>query len=202
MSIETAKNVTSFLIKNEIYSVNLMGGEIFCNPNWREILDLIIPAVEITRIVSNGDWATEEKEFANYLTKFKNCYVSLSKDIWHTNKNIEKAEKFLKENNIIYKISDLDESEFSLVPVGRSQFSSGLFSMFGCYCHNPEHQYSFLIDEIGKIYKCAFGIWDYAEINDYICGGFAARFKEFNKLFYNTFISNCTRCSQSYQFNL
>ena len=80
------------------------------------------------------------------------------------------------------KVSDLNESEFNLVPIGRAESSGGLYSMFGCYCQNPKHHYSFLIDEVGKIYKCGFGVWNYADIDDYIDGGFAPRFKEFNKI--------------------
>ncbi len=202
MSVETAKNIAEFLTKNEVFSVNLMGGEIFCNPDWREILDLIIPTVTCARIVSNSDWADHEKDFVKHLTKFNNCYVSLSKDKWHNNKNIEKAEKLLNENDIICKTSDLEESEYGLVPIGRAEYSGGLYSMMGCYCHNPQKQYSFLIDETGKIYKCNFGVWDYADVGEYLQGGFAARFKEFNKVFYNTFIPNCGRCIRAYEHNL
>ena len=200
MSVDTAKKISQFLIKNEIYFVNIMGGEVFCNPNWREILDVIVPSVPCARIVSNGDWVVDEPAFAKYLTKFNNCYVSISKDEWHTNKNIKKAEKVLTSNNILSKVSDLNESEFNLVPIGRAESSGGLYSMFGCYCQNPKHHYSFLIDEVGKIYKCGFGVWNYADIDDYIDGGFAPRFKEFNKIFYGVFISNCASCIRSYQW--
>jgi hypothetical protein len=74
--------------------------------------------------------------------------------------------------------------------------------MFSCYCQNPKKQYDFLIDEVGKIYKCGFGVWDYADISEYLEGEFAPRFKEFNKLFYDQFISNCSRCIRSYDFNV
>lgn len=201
MTVDMAKRVAQFLIKNEIYSVNLMGGEIFCNPNWREIVDLIIPTVKMTRIVSNGDWVEGDKKFAEYLSKHENCYVCISKDQWHTNKNIKKAERLLIKNNILAKTSELDEQEFNLVPVGNAAFNGGLYSMFGTYCSNPEHHYSFLIDETGDIFKCGFGVWDYANINDYQEGGFAARFKEFNKIFYDTFIPSCSRCHTSYQLS-
>jgi len=201
MSIETATKVAEFLKANEVFSVNLMGGEIFCNPNWREILDVIIPTVTYARIVTNGDWAVDEREFASHIAKHTNAYISISKDQWHTNENIKEAEKLVVENNIPTKTSDLNESDFSLVPVGRAEYSGGLYSMFGTYCSNPEHHYSFLIDEEGKIYKCGFGMWDYADINDYQNGGFGKRFKEFNRVFYDTFIPNCSRCSMSYRFS-
>jgi len=206
MTVAMARKISEFLKNNEVYMINLMGGEIFCNPNWKEILDLIIPTVKIIRIVSNGDWAKNEPEFAKHISKYNNnpdhfVYVCISKDQWHTNKNIELAAKLLTKHKVVNKTSDLNETEFGLVPVGRSQFEMGLYSMFGCYCHNPEKQYSFLIDEKGLIYKCGFGVWDYAEVEEYLDGGFPARFKDFNKVFYSTFIPSCSRCSSSYQFH-
>jgi hypothetical protein len=201
MSIDSAKKIAEFLSKNEIYSVNLMGGEVFCNPNWREILDIIIPTVKYARIVSNGDWAVDQVDFAKHVSKHKNAYIVISKDQWHTNINIKKAEKLILKSKIPTLTSDLNETEFSLVPVGRAEYSDSLYSMFSCWCHNPQHQYSFLIDEVGSIFKCGFGIWDYAVVDDYLEGGFAQRFKEFNKIFYGTFISNCRRCSMSYKFH-
>ncbi len=198
MSIDTARIIAEFLISNEVHSVNLMGGEIFCNPDWKAILDLLIPAVKYARIVTNGDWSTEMPEFAEYLAKYDNLAVSISKDKWHTNKNIELANDLLVKNNVITKTSDLKETDDGLVPIGRSMYGFGIYSMFGCYCHNPEHEYSFLIDENGKIYKCGFGVWDYANVHEYSSGGFPARFKEFNKVFYSTFIPSCSRCINAY----
>jgi len=201
MTVETAKKIANFLVKNEVNSVNLMGGEIFCNPDWREILDIIIPSVNYARIVSNGDWAIAAQDFAEHVSKHPNAYIVISKDQWHTNANIDKAETLIKKSNVLTKTSDLKESEFTLVPVGRAEYSGGLYSMFGCWCHNPIHQYSFLVDENGSIYKCGFGVWDYAEVDDYLDGGFAARFKEFNKVFYNTFIPSCATCHRSYKYH-
>lgn len=201
MTINSAKKIAQFLNKNEVNSVNLMGGEIYCNPDWREILDIIIPSVKFARIVSNGDWATDEPSFAEHIAKHPTAYVMISKDQWHTNKNIKKARQLLLKNDVLTKTSDLNEQEFNLVPVGRSEYEMGLYSMFGTYCSNPAHHYSFLIDEVGTIFKCGFGIWDYAEVDEYLDGGFAERFKEFNKIFYSTFISSCSSCIRSYQFS-
>ena len=201
MSIETATKIAKFLKAHEVFSINLMGGEIICNPNWKQILDILIPSVEMARIVSNGDWVEHENEFAEYISKHNNCYVAISKDQWHTNKNIEAAEQLLIKNDVICKISDIKQNESSLVPIGNAEYTSGVYSMFSCYCHNPEHQYAFLIDEKGDIFKCGFGVWDYAHIDDYQEGGFAERFKEFNKVFYNTFISSCAGCIRGYQLN-
>jgi hypothetical protein len=198
MTIKMAKKVSAFLKNNEVQMVNLMGGEIFCNPHWKKILDLIIPSVPLVRIVSNGDWIEGCPEFAEYLTKFKNCYVSISKDEWHNMKNVDKALKVLKENNILFNTPKHEEKEENLVPVGRAELSGfGFYGTFGCYCHNPEKQYSFLIDEKGDIFKCGFGIWNYDSIDTYVDGGFTTRFKEFNKVFYGVFIPSCSSCIRS-----
>ena len=199
MTVKMAKKVSKFLKNNEVHDVNLMGGEIFCNPYWKKILDLIVPSVEMVRIVSNGDWVTGCPDFAKYLTKFDNCYVSISKDQWHNNKNTDKAIGVLKENNILFNTPKKEDEEFNLVPIGRSQFGFGLFSMFGCYCHNPEKMYSFLIDEVGEIFKCGFGVWNYASVDEYEDGGFPERFKEVNKKFYDVFIPSCSSCINSYE---
>lgn len=201
MTIESARKIAQFLEANEIQYVNIMGGEVFCNPDWKEIIDIIVPVVKQARIVSNGDWAVVHPEFAEHISKHENCYVSVSKDRWHTNKNIEVAEQLLIKNNVIVKVSDLNETESNLVPIGRAEYSGSMFSMFGCYCHNPQHQYSFMIDEEGNIYKCGFGVWNYAHVDEYITGGFAERFKELNKRFYNIFIPSCSSCIRSYKFS-
>ena len=66
--------------------------------------------------------------------------------------------------------------------------------MFGCYCQNPENMYSFLIDEKGNIFKCSFGVLCYANIDEYLEGGFRKKFKEVNSKFYSVFISSCQSC--------
>jgi hypothetical protein len=199
MSVEMAKNIAKFIRHNPITRLNLMGGEIFCNPNYKEILSELIPTVDIVRIVSNSDWAEHDESFAQFLSQFKNVYIALSNDIYHTNKNVKKAEELLKRYDIITK---KDEEGIvnpnSVVPIGKSRFGDNIYSFLACYCHNPEHQYSFLIDEKGKIYKCVFGVWDYADVNDFLEGGFTERFKEFNKVFYKTFIPNCASCIRGY----
>jgi len=203
MTVEMAEKTSRFLKNNEVFLINLMGGEIFCNPNWKEILDLLIPQVTITRIVSNGDWIEHEPEFAKYLTKFENCYVSISKDEWHTMKNVDEALKVLKKCDIPTSVPKHKEEEFNIVPVGRGELTAygGFYSMFGCYCHNPENKYSFLIDEVGDIFKCGFGLWNYTDVEEYIDGGFSKRFKEFNTIFYDTFIPSCASCIRSHSYH-
>lgn len=86
-------------------------------------------------------------------------------------KNVDKALEILERNNIPTSVPNHKEEEFNMVPVGRAEFMTfGFYSMFGCYCHNPQHQYSFLIDEVGDIFKCGFGIWNYASVDEYING--------------------------------
>lgn len=201
MTIKMAKKIGRFLKNNEVYSVNLMGGEIFCNPKWRKILDEIIPNVQYARIVSNGDWVKGDPTFAEYLTKFPNCWVCVSKDEWHNMKNVDKALEILEKNNIPTSVPNHKEEEFNMVPIGRAEFMFGFYSMFACYCHNPQNQYSFLIDEVGEIFKCGFGIWNYASVDEYINGDFPERFREFNKVFYNTYIGSCSSCIRGHNYH-
>jgi hypothetical protein len=198
MTIDKAKQVAKFIEANNIFSINLMGGEIFCNPNWEKIVEIFHDTGRRIRIVTNGDWAEIDPSFAEKISQFKNLYICISKDKWHTNEHIDKAERLLKRNGVTCKQSDVNETEFSMVPVGRSRYDFGLYSTMGTYCNNPEHHYSFLIDEDGVIYKCGFGVWDYANIIDYLDGGFGERFKYFNKIFYKQFISSCKSCYRGY----
>ena len=40
MSTETASKIKMFLINNNINKrINIMGGEFFCNPDWKEIIE-------------------------------------------------------------------------------------------------------------------------------------------------------------------
>lgn len=199
MTLAEAVNIRKFLINNEIGSINLMGGEFFCNPDWFEILDLLIGAVNYARLVTNGDWATNT-DVLDKLDELIKVYgyklrVSVSKDSWHTNTNVRKAEDWLKSKKCLYNISTSEYmTEDSIVPIGRGSLFFGTYSSFACYCHNPKNMYGFLIDEIGNIYKCSFGVWQYAIVEDYMNGGFAKRFKEFNQKFHSIFIPNCASC--------
>jgi len=198
MSVKTAKVLIQFLKNNEIMSCNLMGGEFFLNPDWKEILDLILPEMVASRLVTNGDWV-EDNSVIEFLAKYKEILkVSISKDRWHTNKNVDKAAELCEKNGIEWNFPIKEEnSEESVVPSGRGFYTYGFYSVFGCYCHNPAHCYSFLIDEQGDIFKCSFGYLNYANIFEYEKGSFDKRFKEFNLKFYDAFISNCARCIEA-----
>jgi hypothetical protein len=199
MSIETAKEIREFLKNNNIVSLNVMGGEFFCNPNWYEILSMFLEIGCDIRLVSNGDWGNnneiKNKIKALFIEYNRNFHISLSKDEYHTNQFIDEAIKFLNEIEIKYNVGETSEDgDNGLVPIGRSIGECGFYGTLGCYCHNPKYMYSFLIDEDGNIFKCSFGSWKYANIKEYKDGGFAKRFKEFNKAFYKCFISSCASC--------
>ena len=185
MSITTATNIAKFLKNNPVHDVNLMGGEIYCHPRYKQILEHIIPSVKIARVVSNGDWADDHPAFADFLAKFENVYVSLSKDRWHTNKHVEKAVELLKAAGVTYKVETPEQdNDKNIVPAGRGELVDNFFySTFACYCHNPEQMYNFMINETGEIFKCGFEQWNYAK-----------RFKEFHKVFHDTFIPSCAAC--------
>ena len=199
MSVEEAKKIGQFMIANGVPYINVMGGEFICNPDWYEIVDILVSSTSFMRIVSNGDWATSEeiKEKLSLLIKKypEKIRISISKDKYHTNKHVDKAEEWLKSQKVIYNIGEESNMpEDSIVPVGRGSLSYGVYSSLSCYCHNPVHMYSFLIDEVGKIYKCGFGVWNYAQVDDYLEGGFRERFKTFNKKFYSCWVPNCASC--------
>ena len=176
-----------------------MGGEFYCNPHWYEILDMFLNIGCHIRLVSNGDWGNDDK-IKKLLSQLNNNYpnnfhISLSYDSYHTNQFTDNAIDFLNNNNFKYNVGETSNvGEDGLIPIGRSECSFGFYGLYGCYCDNPERQYSFLIDEIGKIYKCSFGVWSYATIQDYENGNFTKCFKEFNKKFYSCFITSCSSC--------
>lgn len=176
-----------------------MGGEFFCNPDWHPILAHFLNIGSVLRLVSNADWYNDDtvKDKLTMLSEENKgrLFLSLSYDRWHTNTGVEAAVKYLKSHNIPYTVEDKEQaSEAGIVPIGRGESSCGIYSMLACYCHNPQNQYSFMIDEDGVIYKCPFGVLDYANVIDYVDGRFNAKFKDFNSKFYSIFIPSCTSC--------
>ena len=200
MSVETAKKIAQFIRNNFFFSISIMGGEIFCNPDWKKILYELSNTTSIIRLVSNSDWASSCPEFADEVSKYKNMYVSLSKDKYHTNTHVELAEKLLLEKGVKCIVCDLEDAndDNANVPIGRARLEYTHYSAFSCYCHNPEKEYVLMIDEVGDVFKCGFGVWDYANVDDYLEGGFPERFKEFGKLFNSIFISNCASCIRGF----
>ena len=203
MSVEMAEKIAKFIKANGIEYLNLMGGEFFCNPDWFEIYSHLISAAKVSRLVTNGDWAHNMKvknQISTLVSLFGDkIYFCISKDIWHTNKNVEAAEAYLKEIGAIVRVATEEQTtKQSIVPVGRAwgQYIGGIYDMMSCYCDNPEDMYSFLIDEKGQIFKCGFGVWHYSDVDKYLEGGFRERFKEFGTGFYKVFIPSCQTCYQ------
>lgn len=199
MSLEMAKSIAQFLKANQIISLNVMGGEFYCNPNWYDILSTWLEINCHIRLVSNGDWACHPTVKAQLLKLHhmypKQFHISISNDKFHTNQYITEANTFLTNYGFDYNIgSTSQDTEDTLLPLGNAQDIYNLYAFGVCYCHNPQHQYSFMIDETGNIYKCSFGVLQYDNIHNFTDGGFAARFKEFNKKFYNIFLPSCTSC--------
>lgn len=202
MDMDTAAVLADFINNNEIISANIMGGEFFLNPNWYEILMLISANLINMRLVTTGDWI-HDAEVCKKLIQLNEArkgalWVAVSKDQWHTNKNVEETEQFLEKNDFSYYIgTEAEDNEDAIVPIGRAEGTYGFLSMYGCYCQEPKNMYGFLINESGTIYKCGFGVWNYADIHSYREGGFTKRFKEFNKQFYKIFLPSCTACISS-----
>lgn len=200
MTVETARLTARFLDANGIWYASIMGGEVFCNPDWEAIVSILCTGREYVRLVTNGDWVGTD--FLDRLTSHRDILnVAISNDKWHSNANVEAAAAECDAKGFRYCVADpeVENDDNVIAPIGRGEYHYGLFSMFACYCHNPEKHYTFLIDEDGLIYKCGFGVWDYADVGDYVDGGFAARFKEFNRTFYKAWIPSCTACRRSYR---
>lgn len=206
MSVEKAKEVGKFLEANEIPYANIMGGEFFCNPDWYEIISIFADKVKVLRLVTNSDWIGNEKVEVG-LKMLSETYgpkitMSLSKDQWHTNKKVDAAHEFLDALGIRNNVATEEETtEGGVVPVGRGELIgySGFYGTWGCYCQDPKSMYSFLIDEEGGIYKCGFGIFQYANVEDYLEGGFDEKFKTTNMKFYKLPLLNCKSCIRSFE---
>ncbi len=202
MTLETAAAITQFCQANNIRRAEAMGGEFFTHPIWDQILHTLIRDLRQVRLVSNGDWAgssTTGRRVIEFLSQHPQVHVGISKDRWHTNKHVDAAVQMLTDAGVLHRVPTKDQTqEESLVPVGRHRFEwSGFYSSFASYCQQPERRYSFLIDETGQIHKCGFGSWPYANVSEYLDGGFNARFKEFNTVFYDAFIPNCATCQRA-----
>jgi len=198
MTVAVARDTAQFMKANEILAASIMGGEVFCNPDWREILPILLADLAYCRIVTNGDWVGTD--FLDVLAPFKRILnLSISKDRWHDNKNVEAAAAACDAGGFRYGVtSEAMDTTDMIVPVGRGDLYSGFYSMMGAYCQNPVKKYSFMVDETGEIYKCGFGVWAYASVSEYLDGDFAPRFKSFNRTFYGCFVSSCASCVRSY----
>jgi MoaA/NifB/PqqE/SkfB family radical SAM enzyme len=204
MTPEMAKKIVKFSESNGVLIYNIMGGEFFCNPRWHEILDIFLSSeVLFVRLVSNGDWygRRDVKEllsdlFERYQVKFK---ISISKDKFHKNSWLDSdLLGFLKMTKGKYNVGTMDN--MAVVPIGRAWLEYSFYSI-AKYCDNPENKYSFLIDEEGQIYKCGFGVLPYANISEFLEGGFRKVFKEVSQKFYGQFLLTCRQCIGAYEDN-
>ena len=204
MTVDVAKKINTFCSKNNIRRAEVMGGEFFCHPSWQDLLQILGEGLKNVRLVTNGDWAGNQstaQEVVGFLEQHPHFHVGVSKDRWHTNRHVEKACSLLQIADIRHRIpTEKEIGDFGLVPAGRADGEMGFYSMFGNYCAPGERRYNFLIDEAGEIFKCGFGAWGYANVDEYQDGGFAARFQEFNQKFYSLFISSCAACLRSSRF--
>lgn len=205
MTPEMAKKINQFSEANGVMVYNVMGGEFFCNPRWHEILDTFLGSeVLFVRLVSNGDWFNRRdvKEllsdlFKRYQTKFK---LSISKDKFHKNSwSDSDLLGFLKMTGGKYDVGTMEE--MAVVPIGRAWLGYSFYSMMAKYCDQPCNRYSFLIDEEGQIYKCGFGVLPYANISEFLEGGFREVFKNLSQKFHKQPILNCKQCIGAYEDN-
>lgn len=204
MSRDTAADVAQFLKNNDISTITIMGGEFFCHPDWESVLEIIISEsnAKYVRLVTNGDWAAQKSnETLNAIEPYKDFLkISISEDQWHTNENVTAAADACEKRKFIWNFpTEEQRSVNSIVPVGRGDTYSFSFSaMFSCYCDDPRHKYSFLIDEMGDIFKCAMGVWRYTDVLENLNGGFTQMFRDYNTRFYKNFRPNCKSCYMAY----
>jgi len=205
MTIKTASKIKKFYESNNILSMNIMGGEFFCNYDWEDVCEELVSTKDLmyVRITSNGDWAGSDKTAKKVIDFCKRnpvVYVAVSKDKWHTNRHVDKAVELLYDNKISMVGGKGENNEDdSIVPVGNGQFIYGFYSSFGCMCHKPDCKYKMMIDEDGEIYKCPMGIWEFDNVDNFQKGGFAPRFKEFYGKFESVFMGNCSCCLRGYE---
>jgi MoaA/NifB/PqqE/SkfB family radical SAM enzyme len=200
MSVDTAESISQFLKLYEIKRTSIMGGEFFCNPDWLHIFKILLPNLDYCRLVTNGDWA-KDKDFLKQLLPYNDrMSIAISEDRWHSNKFTKQAVEQCEELNFHWALpSEEMQRDTALVPVGRLEYNpSGFYGMFSAYCSNPAQHYSFLIDEIGDIFKCSFGKKKYTNIKKHLDGSFLVKFKEFNKKFYQRSPMNCYRCTSMF----
>jgi len=197
MSVDMAISISEFFKLYDIKVASIMGGEFFCNPDWLKIFEILLPNLNYCRLVTNGDWAKDDT-FLKQLSPYKDkLSIAISEDKWHSNLYTQNAIEQCEEQDFVYTVPSVEmQHDTILVPVGRLEGDpSGIYGMFSTYCSNPIHHYSFLIDEIGDIFKCSFGKLKYTNIMNHLDGTFPEKFKKFNQNFYNKSPMNCYQCN-------
>ena len=197
---DTARRIGEFLEANKITSINVMGGEFFCNQDWLHVL-IYLGHGRKMRLVTNGDWYPNQKvknDLLELASRTPGLNVAISYDKWHINKYTFHAKNYLDNEGIYYTTAEWNGSE-GVVPIGRAKFEYGEYSTFSCYCEEPRRKYSIMIDEEGNIAKCVFGLYNFSHINDHIGGGFDHVFKKFGTQFYKVFRGNCVACQRMHK---
>lgn len=200
MSVEVAQKIAIFLKTNNIEGVNMMGGEFYLNPDWKEILRIFAESVDTIRLVTNADWVRDCPGIIEEIQRYPDLYLAISNDEWHTNEYVGEAVSLCKEKGVIYSLAE-DITEATLVPVGRANLTSwGLHASFGQYCSHPDKMYSILINEKGDIAKCPMGAWELGNVADFPTReSFSEKFKHFNQKFREIFVPNCRACYQAWK---
>lgn len=215
MSLRVARQVNDFLTANKVEQLNVMGGEVWLNPEWREILQLFNAPNRKIRIVTNGDFCNSQqgREFPGHIAYLNSTHkhpnrlhIAISNDIWHKPLDVAKLRDTLDEfPDLPYVIEGIDGqptlTESGLVPIGRSVFNAGSrFYMMQTYCSNPTFRYSFLIDEAGDIFKCPFGIWRIGNVSEYQeTNSFFPTFKDVYSRHWKAFLFSCHRCVSAHE---
>lgn len=205
MSLSRAKEISQFLQVHEISYANIMGGEVWCHPQWEQTLETLVTNIKTVRIPTNGDWSRDSdlaENVVRFLKKHPQCYLAISNDPYHTNTYINKACAICEDHNIKCVLQE-EWDEQCIMPMGRSKFEiGGLYSTFSCYCHNPETMYSFFIDEDGAVYRCSFGVWQYTYVDLHLDGSFFDEFRRIGRAHNKIFIGNCKMCMRAWRHAL
>lgn len=208
MTPEIAKKIQSFINSNGVLALNIMGGEFFCNPQWYEILKIFLESNAFyMRLVSNGDWygrGDVKEKLESLIEAHKDkLKISITYDRYHTNSWTEHGlDGFLKLTGVKYNAERRQiMDDMGIVPVGRAYLTYSFYSFMGTYCSDPCNRYSFLIDENGQVYSCGFGICPFANIKDYLEGGFRPVFKDHFQWFSRLPLLSCSRCIEAFEMN-
>lgn len=169
MTIDTCNNLIDFINKYNIDYVQLMGGELYLNPDYKYIIEKILNCKSIiqARIVTNGDWFINDRSFIKLFYKFKNkVFFAISLDQYHNdigryNNLINLVHNSNLSYNIIKEIADRD-----VVPIGNARINKINIRYNTGYCSAGVTD-RLTINENGDISKCFFGLYKIGNINDY-----------------------------------
>jgi hypothetical protein len=208
MSMAAARATSAFLKAHNIVLIQIMGGEFWMHPRWRQVVSTLVEHALDVRIVTNGDWAARPRtarSVMDFMQEHAQCRLGISRDSWHTNDHVERAAELCAEHGVFCKVDDPEEDSNKLfsgamVPIGRHRFETyGFYGMWGAFCSNPDHRYSFLVNHEGEISKCPFGPWPLGNVSEYAePESFYPEFKDFGTRFNKAFVMNCAQCLRAW----